>query len=630
MAESSTDRGSGERVATLFIATLRQLTGNRPHLAVVLASLGVFAFSYSLSFLLRFEFKIPRPEQEFMFATLPFVLLIKLVVFYVSGIYRILWAYVGIRDLFRILRTTAFASGVTIGVNFVLWRNFMAPRSVVVMDGLLTFLLIGGLYAVLRHLREVVGSTPRQVSEPVVIIGAGDAGQSLLQEIQRNPSLGASVIGFLDDSIVKQGHSLRGVPVLGRITAAREIAYRLGVRKAFVAIPSASGSVIRRIVTDLLSAGLAIKILPNIESTPGSSNASSFLPLLRGVTVEDLLRRDPIVLDDSAISEFIHGKVVLVTGAAGSIGSQLCRQIIHYLPARLIVLDCAESPLHDILLELNTLTGHVEITPEFADITNAARIGGIFAKHQPKIVFHAAGLKHVPMMERHPREAIRVNVGGTRTVATAAQAIGASAFVLISTDKAVNPSNTMGATKKIAETIVKDMSASKTRFMAVRFGNVLGSNGSVLRIFKNQLERGGPLTVTHPDMRRYFMTIPEAAQLVLQAAVLGKNGDILELEMGKPVRIVDLAEDLIRLSGLTPNVDIRIEFTGIRPGEKLDEELVHPFEKIVPTAHSQVYCIRSEKESSINLSAIDELCKSADNCADDGELTHALQQLARK
>jgi len=580
-----------------------------------------------LAYLIRFEFKVPTPEQDFMVATIPFVLLVKLLVFYVSGIYRILWAYVGIRDLFRIFRASAFASAATVGANFVLWRNFMSPRSVVVLDGLLTFLFVGGLYAVLRHIRETVGTAPRLPGEPVVIVGAGDAGQALLQEIQRNPSMNATVVGFLDDSPKKHGHSLRGVPVLGQIRNVREIAYRLGIRKAFVAIPSASGPVIRRIVTALLGAGLAIRILPQLGK---GTSTPSFLSHLRGVTVEDLLRREPIKLDDRAISEFIRDKVVLVTGAAGSIGSELCRQIIQFRPSQLIVLDCAESPLHDITLEMGTEFDKRRVIPEFADVTDSERINAIFARHTPYAVFHAAALKHVPMMEEHPRDAIRVNVRGTRVVADAAHRHGSAAFVLISTDKAVNPSNVMGATKRIAETIVRQMRQSPTRFMSVRFGNVLGSNGSVLRIFKTQLDRGGPLTVTHPEMRRYFMTIPEAAQLVLQAAVLGKEGDTLELDMGEPVKIVDLAQDLIRLSGLTPNVDVHIEFTGIRPGEKISEELVHNSERVIPTAHPQVSSIRSDQESGPTREDIQLLCGRAQEGMTAQALSEQLLSLAKR
>ncbi len=573
------------------VSVARAVTFGRPHLIVVAATLVAFALAYLLAFLLRFEFTFGT-YREFFFGTLPFALLIKLSAFYISGVFSILWAYVGIRDLWKILRATAFASAAMAAVNLLLLPQVFIPRTVLVIDGLLTFLTVSGVYAMLRSLREAASheSATEVPREPVFVIGAGDAGEALLRELQRNPASGARVVGFLDDEPAKHKQSLRGVRVLGTIAQAAELARDLGVRKAFVAIPSAPGSTVRTIVNHLLKANLAIKVLPPLGKL---SAAGGFLPQLREVQIEDLLRRPPVKLDDAAISKFIRDKVVLVTGAAGSIGSEICRQVLDYHPAKLVALDMAETPLHDLLLELRQRVKDGILVPELADVTNRTRIEEVFAKHKPAVVFHAAALKHVPMCEAHPAEATRVNVGGTTNVAEIARATATEAFVMISTDKAVNPTSVMGATKRIAEMLVGSLRAETgTRFMSVRFGNVLGSNGSVIPIFKRQIAAGGPVTVTHPEMKRYFMLIPEAVQLVLQSCVLGSGGEIFVLDMGEPIGIVDLAEDVIRLSGLVPGKDIRLEFTGIRPGEKLFEELRLDTEAVDHTLHPRVFRLR--------------------------------------
>jgi FlaA1/EpsC-like NDP-sugar epimerase len=611
-----------------IVSLARRLTFNRPHLAVVAATLGIFAAAFVLAYWLRFEFAIPARESSFVISAVPFVLLVKLIVFYLCGTYRILWAYVGIRDLFRLFRATVFASGGIVGVNFLIWRDQMAPRSVVVLDGVLTFLAVGGLYVLLRHLREAGGLPSHGSAEPVVIVGAGDAGEALLRELQRNPLMGARVVGFVDDAPHKQGHSLRGVPVVGRTEDIREIAYRFGVRKAFIAIPNASGLVMRKLVTGLLTAGLAVKVLPQMGRT---ATSSGFVPQLREVSMEDLLRREPIKLDDQAISAFIKGKVVLVTGAAGSIGSELCRQLLECRPARLVALDCAETPLHNLILELRARVDEGVLIPELADVTHKERIEGVFQKERPAVVFHAAALKHVPMLESHPCEGVRVNVGGTQIVAEAAKRSGTWAFVLISTDKAVRPSSVMGATKRIAEMLIKTLDGGQgTRFMSVRFGNVLGSNGSVLPIFKAQLARGGPITVTHPEMRRYFMTIPEAVQLVLQASVLGRGGETFVLDMGEAVRIVDLAKDLIRLSGLVPDVDVKVEFTGMRPGEKLFEEIRLDSEEVERTSHLQVFLLRPKLEDVRGVQVESEFIFRLLTAKESGEAVSLLGKLVRE
>ena len=571
---------------------VRRLTRGRPHLLVALGTLTTAALAWVLAFAVRYEFRPPPSAQQVLLFSLPFVLLLKVLAFAACGVFRILWVYVGLHDLAMLFRAAAAASLVIGAGSWALLDEGVVPRSVVVLDGLLTFMGVGGYYALLRFLRE---ESPRREprtapAERILIVGAGDTGDTLLRELQRNVPAAVEVMGFVDDDPEKEGRLLRGVPVLGGLSRLGEIARRLRVKKAFIAVPRAAGAQLRRLVSKVLDAGLEAKILPPVGTL---SSSGGFLPQLRDVSIDDLLRRAPVSLDEGRISELIRGKTVLVTGAAGSIGSELCRQIVQYEPAKLVALDWAETPLHDVLLRLKTGAQERKVVSELADVTDAVRVDGLFARHRPQIVFHAAALTHVPMCEWHVREALRVNVGGTRTIADAARRTGAAKLVLISTDKAVNPSSLMGASKRVAELLLQRLDAGgATRFSAVRFGNVLGSNGSVVPVFKAQLARGGPLTVTHPDMRRYFMTIPEAVQLVLQAAVLGRGGEIFELDMGEPVRIVDLAEDLIRLSGLVPGRDIRIEFTGVRPGEKLFEELYLDSEKLVPTGHPKVFCLK--------------------------------------
>ena len=611
MDESAPDRGP---------------SGGRSHLLVVAGALTVFAASYQLAFLLRFDFDLP-PQYPWVLVLglLPFLLGIKLLAFTASGVFRVMWAYVGIRDLFRILQASLLGSVAVAAASFAFLRPVGVPRTVLILDAVFTFLGVGGLFALLRHARETSMAGRGLPSEPIFLVGAGNAGEALLREIQRNPDTGVRVAGILDDAPEKKGRVLRGVKVLGPIDRARGFALEHEVRKAYVAMPRLGGSAQRRVVNLLLQAGLAVKILPPVGKL---AIASGYLPQLREISLEDLLRRDPVSLDTGAISAFVRDKTVLVTGAAGSIGSELCRQLLEFHPKALVALDCAETPLHTLLLELRSRSGDVKIVPELADVTDRARVRSAFQAQRPEVVFHAAAYKHVPILEEHPREAVRVNVGGTRVVSEEARDAGVGAFVLISSDKAVNPSSVMGTTKRIAERVAGRLNGSgPTRSMAVRFGNVLGSNGSVIPIFKEQLSRGGPLTVTHPDMRRYFMTIPEAVQLVLQAAVLGRGGEVFVLDMGEPVKIVDLAEDLIRLSGLVPGVDVKIEFTGIRPGEKLFEELKLDGETVEKTPHPQIFLLRGGKGGPLEEPALVELESLCANGAARSEIVPLLKKL---
>ncbi len=587
-------RGLGARAA----GWARRLTGGRPHLLVVLSALGVSAGAWVLAYLVRFEFEVPPHHRSLMGLTLPFVLLVHAVAFHASGVFRILWPYVGIRDGLLIVRGTAGATALLYALNGLLLIPGTVPRSVVLLGGVLTLVGVGGLYAALRLAREAsVRVEPgRAGPEPVLILGAGDTGDALLREIERSPAPAARVVGFLDDDPDKRGCLLRGVPVVGGRDEAGRLARERSVRQVWVALPSADRTALHRAARSLREAGLLPRVLPPLGRL---CTTMPLLPQLRELAIGELLRREPIELEEGRIGTFLRGKRVLVTGAAGSIGSELCRKVLAYHPARLAAFDCAETPLHDLMLELRTGPAEHAVFPELGDVTDPVRVRGLFSAHSPEVVFHAAALKHVPLCESHPREAIRVNVGGTAAVAELAARSGAGHFVLISTDKAVNPSSVMGATKRVAELVVQDFAGTPgpTRFVAVRFGNVLGSNGSVLRIFQSQLARGGPLTVTHPDMRRFFMTIPEAAELVLQAAIQAEGGEVFELDMGPPVRIVDLAEEFIRLSGLVPGRDATIEFTGVRPGEKLFEELYGHAEAVTPTAHPKVLRLKSTRHA---------------------------------
>jgi FlaA1/EpsC-like NDP-sugar epimerase len=567
-----------------------------PSVPVPAATIVIAATAWIAAFALQFGFDVPAPAHSFMLRALLLSALLKGIVLWMSGVFRIVWQYVSIADLLTLVRASLVTAAATYGICAALAPEGMIPRTLAILDGGLTFLGISGLLVGLRAFREARRSRPRRATprERILIAGAGDAGDILLRELQWKFAGTHEVVGFVDDSPEKEDARLRGVPVLGRIDQIRDVAQRHRIDQILIAVPSAGGELIRRITSSVTEAKLGVKVLPGIGQLIGRA---ALLPQLRAVSIDDLLRRKAVEQEAEQVSGFLRGKVIVVTGAAGSIGSQLCRQILCHEPARLVVVDWAETPLHDLLLEIRSGTNESIVVSEMGDVTDKVRMGQIFSKHSPHLVFHAAALKHVPMCESHVREAIRVNVGGTRIVAEAAMAAGAERFVLISTDKAVNPSSVMGATKRVAEVLLQKFESrgGPTRYIAVRFGNVLGSNGSVLHLFKSQIARGGPVTVTHPEMRRYFMAIPEAVGLVLHAAHLGKGGDLYELDMGQPVRIVDLAQDMIRLSGLVPGKDIRIEFSGVRPGEKLFEELYFSAEKVHPTTHPRIFCLRSER-----------------------------------
>ncbi len=548
----------------------------------------LFAVAQAGAFLLRFEFDVPEEYVTAGLFWLAVSMVIRIGVFAWFGMFAGMWRYTGAKDL-GALAKSATLSTLIFAVFLVLggFRNY--PRSILVIDFLLTMILVGGLRFGVRSLWQLAATVSQKregVARRVLIVGAGNAGESLLREMQKTHGGRYDVVGFVDDDSSKRGARIHGVAVLGVLADVSTLVHRHKVDEVVLAIPSASGQAMRRIVDLVKTSGIAMRTIPGVDQL---IEGRVTINQLRSVNIEDLLGREPVRLDMQSIASLIEGRVVMVTGAGGSIGSELCRQVGRFAPAKLLLVERSENALFEIHRELGKAAAGV-IVPCMADITDEPRMRRLFAEHQPAVVLHAAAHKHVPMMEENPGEALKNNIGGTRMVANLANEFGVDRFVMISTDKAVNPTSVMGATKRVAELYIQALSQrSKTQFVAVRFGNVLGSAGSVIPIFKEQIAAGGPVTVTHPEMKRYFMTIPEASQLVLQAATMGKGGEIFVLDMGEPVKIVDLARDLITLSGLTPDKDVEIRFTGLRPGEKLFEELSTADEMAEKTRHPKIF-----------------------------------------
>lgn len=517
-------------------------------------------------------------------------LLLRLAVFYWFSLYRRFWRYASVEELiqivFAVFAATAVIVLVFMGVRAVYLFPF--PRSVLLIDGLLTLVIVGGSRFSVRVLAKNRRGGRIKASNRVLIMGAGDAGAMVVRELQKNPQRGLIPIGFLDDDSYKHHMQIHGVPVLGGQSDIPRLIREHGVDRVIIAMPTAPGIVIREIVTVCERAGVKTKIIPEIyDLLDGSIHVNQ----IRDVDIEDLLRREPVQTDTAAVRELIVGQRVLVTGGGGSIGGELCRQVLRSEPAELVLLGHGENSIFEIYHELQRLnSGRTKITPLIADTRFPERVQLIVKQVKPTIIFHAAAHKHVPMMEMNPAEAITNNVLGTQNLLEAALVNNVAHFVMISTDKAVNPSSVMGASKRVAELLVHRAARESGRpYVAVRFGNVLGSRGSVILTFKKQIAAGGPITITHPDIKRYFMTIPEAVQLVLQAAVLGQGGEVYVLDMGEPVKIMDLAHDLIELSGLEVGRDIAIEVVGLRPGEKLFEELFVPGENYERTRHEKIF-----------------------------------------
>lgn len=554
--------------------------------------------------LIRFDGSIPEYYINVYFRSFAVFVAINEIIFYVFRLYKSLWQYASINELMQIFVSTLFGTAACFLFGLILDMQF--PDSVYFIFWLITLLLIGGIrfsYRALRRIRrqgiiihKKESSKEARDIKRVMVIGAGEAGSMVIKEMRSHKELGYEPVIAVDDDKWKKNSRINGVLVAGGRNDIKALAEKYRIDEIIVAIPSAKKSELSEILKICNETKCKLKTLPGVYEI---INERVSIKHVRDVSIEDLLGRDEVKLDNERIAGYLKNETVLVTGGGGSIGSELCRQIAKFGPKRLIIFDIYENNAFDIQNELlYTFKNKINLEVVIGSIRDKERLKQVFEKYRPGVVFHAAAHKHVPLMEANPGEAVKNNVLGTLNTALFADKYKAKKFVLISTDKAVNPANIMGATKRIAEMIIQALDKqSGTVFTAVRFGNVLGSNGSVIPIFKKQIARGGPVTVTHPDIERYFMTIPEAAQLVIQAGAMSQGGEIFVLDMGKPVKIVELAKDLIRLSGFRPGIDIKIEFTGLRPGEKLYEELMLKEEKVDKTTHEKIFVCKSQSLS---------------------------------
>ncbi|MBI3775766.1 MAG: polysaccharide biosynthesis protein [Gammaproteobacteria bacterium] len=554
---------------------------------------------------------------------LPVVMILQGGMFWYFGLYRGIWRFASLPDLVRILKAVTAGIALTAVIIFLATRLEGAPRSVFVLDGILLMMLLGGprlLYrwAKDRHLYRVEG-------QRALIVGAGGAGEILIRDMLRDLSSPYHPIALVDDNAGKVGKEIHGLRVVGKCGDIPAVVSDYEIDIIVIALPSASTQEIRRVVEICESTGLPFRMLPRVQVAGGGQVS---LHDVRAVHIEDLLGRDPVQLDWQSIAQSIHGKTVFITGAGGSIGAELCRQIARLGPMRLVAYEQCEFNLYEIEKELQRNFPTLPLIPLLGDVCDTVAVESALRLYQPQVVFHSAAYKHVPILEGQARSAVMNNILGTHALASLADRYGCETFVLISSDKAVNPANIMGVTKRVAEMVCQDLGRrSKTRFITVRFGNVLGSSGSVIPLFQQQIERGGPVTVTHPEVQRYFMTIPEACQLILQAGAIGKGGEVLVLDMGEPVKISYLAEQLIRLAGKKPGEDIEIVYTGLRPGEKLTEELVHDAEPLATTRHPKIFFANCRPvDAEVLVDALTNLQKAASEC-DNARLRELLTSL---
>jgi len=564
---------------------------------MVITDVLLFTIALYLSYFFRFDFNFANINFEQIGDLLFWILPLKVFIFFTIGLYRGMWRYTSVKDFWLLIQACLIATVLIMVIILTISRFSGYSRSIFFIDGIFTFVLTGGVRMAIRSFFAMFGNQAMNVSSSllskttrVLIVGAGDAGEKILREINDNYKLNYEVVGLIDDDEQKQGRTIHGVRVLGPVDRLPKILKRETIHQILIAVPSASGDRIRRIVETCQQCNLDYKILPGIGDL---IDGRVSVKLLRDISYEDLLGRSPVQLNVRDIRNYLDDKTILITGCGGSIGSELCRQVVKYQPHRLILLDSSESNLFNIQMEIinehffrycEAILGHVQ---------DEALMNNIFEKHKPEVVFHAAAYKHVPMMEKNPWQAVLNNIMGSRVAMEMAIKHHVERFVLVSTDKAVRPTNVMGASKRVTELIMQCQQGNGTRFMAVRFGNVIGSSGSVIPLFRRQIEQGGPVTVTHPEINRFFMTIPEAAQMILQAGTMGEGGEIFILRMGTPIKIAEMARDLIRLSGKEPDVDIKIVFTGLREGEKLYEELITVGEDIMPTSHKKVMVLQS-------------------------------------
>ena len=549
------------------------------------------ALAWSFAYLLRFNFELPPNFAAELHQTVYWVVALQMIIFWRFNLYRGIWRYASTTDLRRIFLAVMLSAAAIPLMFWMLRLELVIPRSVLIINPLLLILMMGGSRFVYRLWKEQgLFRNFKLRGEPVLVLGAGDAAASLAKDLTKSNDW--RLVGFLDDDANKHGRMLNGILVLGKLDSLAEWVERLGVSQVIIAMPTSSHQQRKRAINLCNAAQVKALTVPSFDDLMSGKVAVS---QLRAIELDDLLGRDPVVLDDAGLHGLLTAKIVMVTGAGGSIGAEMCRQVARFAPATLVLFELSEFALYTIEQELRQTFPALNFACLIGDVRDAARVDEVMQRYQPRVLFHAAAYKHVPLMERdNAWQAIRNNVLGTWTVAHAAQQNGVGRFVMISTDKAINPTNVMGASKRLAEMVCQALQAAppvqaeaNTRFVMVRFGNVLGSTGSVIPKFRAQIARGGPITVTHPDITRFFMSIPEAAQLVLQAGLMGQGGEIFVLEMGESVKIVDLARDLIRLSGFTEE-EIKIEFTGLRPGEKLYEELLADNEHTLPTPHSKL------------------------------------------
>jgi len=558
--------------------------------------------------LIRFEFSIPPNYIASFYAIFSAVIITKILLFYAFGLYRGMWRYTGIKDLLNIIKATTISTLAIVTLILFTTRFEGFSRSVFIIDWCFTVFLITGYRLAIRLYYEHLSfdhscfTTLYNLLNPfsksllnkkrILIIGAGDCGEKICKEINNNYKLKQKVVGFLDDDPEKIGKKIHGLPVLNTIEKIGKIFIKAKADEALIAIPSANSKQIRKIVDICNNKNIKFKTIPGYsELIDGRVTVNT----IREVSYCDLLGRDVIKLDTDKIGEYLKGKTVLVTGAGGSIGSELCRQICRFKPDTIILYERAESPLYEIDLDIKHKFSDIKCVTLLADVRDTVHLEKTFVKYTPEVVFHAAAYKHVPMLEMQPWKAIENNVQGTLNLINVSRKHHVKRFVFVSTDKAVRPSNVMGASKRVAEMLIQSQHGNKlfpTQFITVRFGNVIGSVGSVIPLFKKQIARGGPVTVTHKDVTRYFMTIPEACQLILQAGAMGNGGEIFLLDMGIPIKIDNMARDLIKLSGFVPDEDIEIEYVGLRPGEKLYEELITEGENVIPTSHKKIMALK--------------------------------------
>lgn len=563
--------------------------------------------SLYFALLLRFDFNIPQEYMVFLKLSIIPVVIINLVCNRFFNLYSSIWKYASIEELMSIIYSVSLSNIIFVVYSYFVNYKFLEnrfyrfPFSVHIIFWILSVIALGGMRFMWRIIQDNnLGKEKVDDSKRLLIIGAGDASALLIKEIKRHKSFNYNIVGLIDDDPSKQGRLINGIEVIGGRDRIVEVCKERDVEEIILAIPSADLEIKREIINICRDTNCKLKTLPGIyEIIDGEVSISK----LRDVNIEDLLGREEVTLNNENINKYIKDRTILVTGGGGSIGSELCRQISKFKPGKLLILDIYENNVYDVQMELNRT--HPELNKEviIASIREVERLREIFEQYKPDVVFHAAAHKHVPLMEGNPVEAIKNNIIGTYNLLKCAQEYKVKKFVQISTDKAVNPTNIMGATKRFCEIMVQAFDkVSTTEYVAVRFGNVLGSNGSVIPLFKKQIAEGGPVTVTHPEINRFFMTIPEAAQLVIQAGSIAKGGEIFVLDMGKPVKIVDLARDLITLSGYKPDVEIKIEYTGLRPGEKLYEELLMDEVALTSTEHDKIFV---EKPNNIDLEFVE-------------------------